>query len=608
MLGLRRRLTRKGLSVPRTRVGRRTALAALLLTPFLLEARVASASPALTLSPCDIPGVEGGGRCGSLSVWENRAAGSGRRIELNVVVLPATRGPAAPDALTFLEGGPGEAAASDASSLADELARIRERHDILLVDQRGTGKSNSLACEIFGPKSDLGNFLREFIPADAARRCRMRLEPSADLALYTTSIAADDLDDVRAALGYESLDLFGVSYGTRAALVYLRRHPDRVRCVILHGVSPVDQSMPLHFARDTQRALEGVLDECRGEETCRKAFPDGRQDLARLIERLARTPAGVEILHPDTAASTTVRLSRDVAAETLRYLAYSTAGAQWIPAFVHAGAAGDLRPLAEMALFFRRNIVDSGSIGLYLSVTCAEDLPWVDLRQASREASGTALGDYRAREQSAACALWRRGAIPADYRSPVSSDKPVLIFSGALDPVTPPANGDQVARTLPHSRHLVVPDGGHSFQGLEDRDCISNLRSEFVERGTADGLDARCVAALHRPAFPTEIPKLVPVRVESAALVPLSGTFRSEDGRTIVRVAAAGAGLTLSFDGESPAPLVPVSPTRFRIAGSPLGFVVFELDGARVARLVLEEWGREEATLLPGPGPAAPKF
>jgi pimeloyl-ACP methyl ester carboxylesterase len=608
MLGVRRRPTRHGLSVSRVFVGRRTAFAALLLAPFLLEPGAAAAAPPLTLSPCAIPGVEGGARCGTFSVWEDRSARSGRRIELNVVVLPTTKGPAAPDALTFLEGGPGEAAASDAAGLADELARIRERRDILLVDQRGTGKSNSLACEIFGPKSDIASFLREFVPADAARRCRTRLEPSANLALYTTSIAADDLDDVRAALGYETLDLFGVSYGTRAALVYLRRHPDRVRCVILHGVSPVDQSMPMHFARDTQRALEGVLDECHGEEACRQAFPDGRQELGRLIERLARTPASVEILHPDTGASTTVRLSRDVAAETLRYLAYSTAGAQWIPAFVHAGAAGDLRPLAEMALFFRRHIVDSGSIGVYLSVTCAEDLPWVDLGQASREAVGTALGDYRAREQSAACALWRRGAIPADYRSAVSSDKPVLIFSGALDPVTPPANGDQVARTLAHSRHLVVPDGGHSFDGLEDRDCISNLRSEFVERGTTDGLDSRCVAALHRPPFPTEIPKLAPVRVEAAALVPLSGTFRSEDGRTIARVAASGAGLTIAFDGESPAPLVPVSPTRFRIAGSPLGFAVFELDGGRVARLVLEDWGRAEATLLPGAGPAAPRF
>jgi pimeloyl-ACP methyl ester carboxylesterase len=581
---------------------------AVVLAALLLEARAAAAAgPALPLSACDIPGVAGGARCGTLSVWENRAARSGRRIDLNVVVLPATKGPAAPDALAFLEGGPGEAAASDAAGLADELARIRERRDILLVDQRGTGKSNSLACEIFGPKTDLESFLHEFIPADAARRCRARLEPSADLALYTTSIAADDLDDVRAALGYESLDLFGVSYGTRAALVYLRRHPDHVRSVILHGVSPVDQTMPLHFARDTERALQGVLDECRAAEACRKAFPDGRQELGRLVEGLARTPARVEVLSPDTGAPTTVRLSRNVAAETLRYLAYSTAGAQWIPAYVHAGASGDYRPLAEMALFFRQRIVSSGSIGVYLSVTCAEDLPWVDLGEAARVAAGTALGDYRAREQSAACALWPRGEIPADYRSPVRSDKPVLIFTGALDPVTPPGNGESVARTLSRSRHFVVPDGGHSFEGLEGVDCVSNLRSEFVERGTLEGLDSRCVAALHRPPFPTELPKLVPVSVDSASLSRLPGAFHSEDGRTAARVAASAAGLTLSVDGEAPAPLVPVSPTRFRIAGSPLGFAVFELAGGRVARLVVEDWGRTEAILLPDAGPAAPK-
>ena len=567
----------------------------------------ASAGPALTLAPCQIPGVEGVARCGTFPVWEDRAAKSGRRIDLNVVVLEATKTPRAPGAFAFLEGGPGEAAAEGAAGLSRELARIREHRDILLVDQRGTGKSNSLACEVFGAKSDLEGSLREFLPAETARRCRAKLEPGANLGLYTTPIAADDLDDVRAALGYESLDLFGISYGTRASLVYLRRHPDHVRTVMLHGVAPVDQSMPLHFARDTQRALEGVLDECAAEAACRKAFPDGRRELALLIERLARTPATVEILHPDTGAPATVHLSRDVAAETLRYLAYSTAGAQWIPAFVHAGAAGDLRPLAEMGLFFRRDIVDSGSIGVYLSVTCAEDLPWVDLAEAAREAQGTALGDYRAREQKAACALWPRGEIPADYRTMVASDKPVLIFTGALDPVTPSAHGDRVAKTLSHSRHIVVPDGGHSFDGLEGLDCVSNLRAEFVERGSAEGLDTRCVAAVHRPPFPTEIPKLTPVAVEPAALVHLPGAFRSPDGRTAARVEAAGAGLSISVDGEPPAPLVPVSPTRFRIAGSPLAFAVFEIAGGRVGRLVIEDWGRAEETLLPDSGAAAPK-
>jgi pimeloyl-ACP methyl ester carboxylesterase len=602
-----RRSTPNALSGPGAAVGRRAALLPGILAALLVAGRAAAESPALSLSPCDIPGVEGGARCGTFSVWEDRAARKGRRIDLNVVVLPATKGPAAPDALTFLEGGPGEAAASDAAGVAEELARIRERRDILLVDQRGTGKSNSLACEMFGAKDDFESYLREFVPADGARRCRARLEKTADLARYTTSIAADDLDDVRAALGYQSLDLFGVSYGTRAALVYLRRHPDRVRTVLLHGVSPVDQSMPLHFARDTQRAIEGVLDECRDEAPCRKAFPDGRQELGQLIEGLARAPGRVEILRPDTGAPATVHLTRDVAGETLRYLAYSTAGAQWIPAFVHAGAAGDLRPLAEMALFFRQHIVDSGSIGIYLSVTCAEDLPWVDLAQAARESKGTALGDYRAREQSAACAVWPRGEIPADYRSPVRSDKPVLIFTGALDPVTPPANGDQVARTLSHSRHLVVPDGGHSFHGLEDAGCVTRLRAEFVERGSAEGLDTHCVETLHRPPFPTEIPKLAPSAVEPAALAALPGAFRSEDGHMSARVAAAAAGLTLSVEGEPPTPLVPVTPTRFRIAGSPLGFAVFDLTEGRVTRLVLEDWGAVDATLLPDAGPDAPK-
>ena len=577
---------------------------AVVLAALLVGARIGTAAPALTLHPCDVPGVAGGARCGTFPVPENRSAHGGRKIDLNVVVLPATGSSRAADALTFLEGGPGGSAVESAPGLARELAAIQEHREILLVDQRGTGKSNSLACSSFGP--DLPSYLREFLPLESARRCLARVTGIADPTQYATPNAADDLDEVRAALGYDRLNLFGVSYGTRAALVYLRRHSEHVRAVILHGVSPTDQTMPLHFARDTQRALEGILDECAAEEACRRAFPEGKRELRDVVARLAADAVEVEVLNPETSAPAKVRLSRDLAAETLRYLAYSSGGARWIPAFVHAAAGGDLRPIAEMGVFFRRDLVDSGSLGVYLSVTCAEDLPWADPREAAREAEGTALGDYREREQLAACGLWPRATLPPGYRSPVRSDKPVLLFSGALDPVTPPANGAAVARTLSRSLHVVVPHGGHSFDGLEGIDCVSRLRTDFIERGTVEGLDTKCVADLRRPPFPTELPPLAPIASDEAALSRLAGSFRSADGAGTVRVEVADGHAMLSMEGEPPRRLVAVSPTRWRMAGGyPFGYAIFDPAGD-APRLVLEFDGHAEGTFVRETGASKP--
>ncbi len=364
---------------------RRPPAAALALPLFLAAATLAAApvSRSLTLTPCAVPGLEEKARCGGIEVWENRSSRSGRKIRLNILVLPATGGNPAPDPFVFLDGGPSAAATEAASGLAREYAPLRQRRDILLVDQRGTGGSHPLNCVLFEPAEDLQSYLGEFFPLAAARKCRPKLEASSDLTQYTTPLAADDLDDVRRALGYEKLNLFGVSYGTRAALVYLRQHGRHVRTATLLGVAPTNQDMPLHFPQDTQRALSGVLGECAAEAACHAAFPDLQGDLQAVLRRLEESPASVEILHPETGAPATVSLSRDVFAEAVRYMLYQPTAAALIPACLHAAAAGDLAPITELALDTRRNLVGSGANGLYLSVTCAEDLPWVRPEEAA---------------------------------------------------------------------------------------------------------------------------------------------------------------------------------------------------------------------------------
>jgi pimeloyl-ACP methyl ester carboxylesterase len=559
----------------------------------LVAAAGSAEQPALTLSPCQPPGVPGPARCGLLPAYENRVAKKGRQIDLKILVLAATGGNRAPDPLVFLAGGPGESATEAAAGLAMDFAKSRERRDLLLVDQRGTGGSHPLNCSLFEPAGELQSHLGDFLPFNAVRKCRSELEKDADLTLYTTPIAMDDLDQVRAALGYDQLDLYGGSYGTRAALVYLRRHEAHVRTVTIQGVAPTDQLIPLHFPRDTERALNFVLGECAAEAACRAAFPDAKAD------RLAADPVPAEILHPETGESATVRISRDVAAETIRYMLYSPAAAGQIPAFLHAAAAGDFAPLAEMALFGRQHIVASGSMGDYLSVTCAEDVPWIETGEGEREAAGTMLGDYRLRQQRAACGVWPRGELPLGYRRPVHSKIPVLILSGSWDPVTPPANGAAVAKSLSRSLHVVVPHGGHDLDGLTGVDCIDRLVADFVERGTTTGLDTDCADRIERPPFPTAVPPMKPVPMDESRLAEFAGAYAGEGRPFEARLEVSAGRLRLALPGDRTMLLVPVSADRFRIVGVPFAAVRFEMAEGRVRRAVLEEGGVDQVTLVP---------
>ena len=469
-------------------------------------ARPAGGAPParVSLEPCEVPGTGEGlkeqARCGTYEVFENRAARSGRRLKLKIVVFPATGRDRAADPLFYITGGPGSSATEDAPYIAREFARIRERRDLVFVDQRGTGGSNPLNCEFFNP-SDLSSYLGFYFPLADVRRCREQLEPKADLRLYTTHIAMDDLDEVRAALGYERINISGASYGTRAALDYLKRHHRHARAVVLQGVAPTGQLMPRDFPQHTERALDGVVADCAADEACRAAFPELRAEVKAVLGRLLRGPVEVEVKNAQGGAGTRVQLSRDLAGEAIRYMLYQAGAASRIPLFLHLAAQGDFAPLAESAIFYRQRIVATGSNGMYLSVTCAEDLPWIRPGEGERNAEHTLLGDYRLRQQRAACALWPRGDIPAGYAEPTRADTPALILTGQWDPVTPPVYGDVAAKNLPNSLHVVVPHGGHGFGGLDGLDCIRNLIADFVDRGTTSGLDTSCVKNIRRKGF-----------------------------------------------------------------------------------------------------------
>jgi pimeloyl-ACP methyl ester carboxylesterase len=460
--------------------------------------RLAMSGP---LKPCQLPGIDGELLCGKLTVFENREARTGRTIDLNVVVLPALDSSQPEEPLFDLAGGPGVAATVAVDFYTREGREYRRHRDVVLVDQRGTGHSNPLTA---APRTrSPQDFLTEMYPVEYVKALRQALEQRADLTQYTTSIAMDDLDDVRAWLGFEQINLFGLSYGTRAVLVYMRQHPDRVRSAILMGTAPTYLKMPLYHARAARRAMDLLLKECAGDAACQRAFPQLPHEWEEVLERLGLEPARVEYSPPDKGAAVTVEIQRDIFAEKLRNLMYSSIGSQRIPFIIHQAAQGDFAPFLKEAIPADRSAPDFIADGMYLCVTCAEDTTFIDQDEASRANSDNPFGNYRVLQQTRACSMWPRGKIPEGYHQPVDANIPVLILSGNLDPVTPPERGEEVASHLPNSRHVIIPHGAHMPDGLTNVDCLDRLMLEFLSKGSARDLDTTCVERVFPPPFVT---------------------------------------------------------------------------------------------------------
>ena len=452
------------------------------------------------LHQCRLQGIDEKLFCGKLSVFENRETRAGRKIDLNVVVLPAFDQQTKTDPLFDLAGGPGAASTDAATFYATYGKEYRRRHDVVLVDQRGTGKSNPLSIT---REKTPQYYLSEMYPVDYVQNLRQTLERRADLTQYTTSIAMDDLDDVRGWLGYDRINLFGQSYGTRAALVYLRQHPDRVHTVTLIGVASTYLKMPMYHAEAAARAMDLLLQQCEQDAQCHQAFPQIREEWTNLLAQLERAPARVEFSAPDKSA--TVEIQRGVFAEKVRTWMYGRDQASRIPLIIHQAAHGDFAPFLHEAI--APSIPDFIADGMYLSVTCAEDVPFIDQEEAERMNAGNPFGNYRVFQQTRACGMWPRARIPDNFRDPVSSNVPVLIFSGNMDPVTPPQRGEEAARYLPNSRHVIVPQAGHGVDGLTDPGCVDRLIREFMATGDAKKLDVSCVDRMAPPPFVTSAAK-----------------------------------------------------------------------------------------------------
>ncbi len=434
-------------------------------------------------------------RCGQLKVAEDPLQPAGHAILLRVAVIPALNRRAAAAPLFLLAGGPGQAATDLYVSYAGAFARINRNHDIVLVDQRGTGASAPLLCRYPDDWQDVG----EAMPAlrQATRACLREFGDR--VRYYTSSIAVRDLDQVRSALGYRQIDFYAASYGTRMAELYLRRYPAAVHAVILDGVTYPQQAIGTDTPWDGERALDLIVARCLAAPDCAAAYPDLKQNLDDLRRRFGPGKAPLTLSDPSTGQPLEVEFNRSMLSASLRFLSYSSAEASLLPDLIHRAASGQLAPLAAQAIMASRLIRDQLASGMQNSVICSEDVPFFAAGAIDR---GKLAQTYQGSDQIDAfadvCKLWPRGPVDADLHSALHSDVPTLLLSGEADPVTPPADAERLAQGLAHHRHLVLRGEGH---GQLATGCMPKLMAEFLDNPDPPALDAACLERHHPAPF-----------------------------------------------------------------------------------------------------------
>jgi pimeloyl-ACP methyl ester carboxylesterase len=456
-----------------------------------LLATSAASSQSLELADCRIsagPGTSSmAARCGTMMRPLDPTGTVPGEIELRIAVVPALNLTPEPDPLVPIAGGPGQGSVQFYTSYYWAFEEVRRDRDILLIDQRGTGESATMDCE-FDDDVIEGEYSIE-LTIEYTERCLEELPY--DPRFFTTSVAVTDIEAVREALAYPSLNLYGVSYGTRVAQHFARRYPDSTRTIIIDGVVPPQLSLGPEIATESQRAVDNVLARCAEDEACNSKFPDLAANFNRVVAELRETPEKISVPHPSTGLPEEIQFGVGELAAAIRLLAYHPNSVALMPLLIHEAGQGNYVPLGSQFMMTMIAMIDAMSLGMHNSVVCAEDVPFYD--KSSIDYDGLAasyMGAYQVDALEAICSVWPAGPIDDEFKVPLATDLPVLLLSGDADPITPPRYAELAAVDLQNAAHLVGKNQGHGQIGVG---CTPQLVADFIDTGDPAGLDAECL-------------------------------------------------------------------------------------------------------------------
>lgn len=464
-------------------------------------------NPIPPTNTCYVEGVSDRLNCGFVTVPENPNKPDGKQIQVHYVVLPAVKNVNHEEALLAIAGGPGQSAIDNASSFDSMLNKVRQQRDILLIDQRGTGRSNLLNCDA-GEQSLLAFNDDNVDSLVEVQKCRDQLTGS-DVTQYGSLNAVKDFEAVRAHLGYKKLHLYGISYGTRMAQLYMRLYPEHLATVTLDGIVPMQQSV-LEIGSAIERGFDLLFKDCQETAACHAEFPELKAEFDQVVARLTEGPVMEQVHDPVTGEKTLLTLTRAKFYGAIRMALYQTNVRALVPHAIHQAAKGNYQPL--LGLFALTTDGAGMAMGMHASVVCGEDIHRIT--PAMREQAKTSyVGKTMLESLEASCSVWKVPPVDANFSEPIKSDIPTLLLSGEIDPATPPSWGELAMEKLTNAKHFVAPYATH---GVAYQSCANNLVAELVRTGSVKDLDGECLKKDVRRSFYLNASSVEPLATEDA--------------------------------------------------------------------------------------------
>lgn len=451
---------------------------------------------ALGFQDCRLARIEQVSKCLQFEVPEDHSKPSEGKVKIHVAIVPSLAPKPEPDPVFFFAGGPGQAA-SDIGALVEALSSLRRNRDVILVDQRGTGKSKTLTCDV-GDRLKSG--AEVFVQALTSTSEDMRREWKRCLdtlkgnpATHRTDDYIADLELVRKALGLSKINLWGGSYGSRVALRYMKLHPDAIRTAVLDGVAPTTLRLPNDALMNSEAELREVFKACDASPECARAFPGIAKKLDQLLAAFGQTSRTVSISHPATGNPFEATLNATNVATMIWPLLYQPEATRLLPQMIEQATQGNFSPLAVTLYGGSSTAELEISIAQRFAVMCAEDM------YLQKPASGGHLAEV-GRGFFEFCEHLPTGRPAESHFEPTKSDIPTLLLSGAHDPVTPASQAELAMKTLRSSKHIVVGGWGHI---VSPHPCVRTIVKKFVDQGNIAAAADQCEAelSLPRPLF-----------------------------------------------------------------------------------------------------------